>query len=107
MLIHYHADALGYDDRGSDSGGGAGGTGRHAHLCCSRVHGTSVVTAVTAQNTLGVQDVYHLPVDAVVAQMNVVFSDIEIRCVKTGMLATVEVAEAAAECFPACGSDRG
>ena len=82
---------------GSDSGGGAGVQADTRTFAALGVHGTSVVTAVTAQNTLGVQDVYHLPVDAVVAQMNVVFSDIDIRCVKTGMLATVEVAEAVAD----------
>ncbi|MGZ4892083.1 MAG: bifunctional hydroxymethylpyrimidine kinase/phosphomethylpyrimidine kinase, partial [Halobacteriota archaeon] len=82
---------------GSDSGGGAGVQADTRTFAALGVHGTSVVTAVTAQNTLGVQDVYHLPVDAVVAQMHVVFSDIDIRCVKTGMLATVEVAEAVAD----------
>jgi len=82
---------------GSDSGGGAGVQADTRTFAALGVHGTSVVTAVTAQNTLGVQDMYPLPVDVVVAQMSAVFSDIDIRCVKTGMLATVEIAEAVAD----------
>jgi hydroxymethylpyrimidine/phosphomethylpyrimidine kinase len=82
---------------GSDSGGGAGIQADARTFAALGVHGTSVITAITAQNTLGVQDVYEVPVDAVVAQMNAVFSDIDLSCVKTGMLATVEIADAVAD----------
>jgi hydroxymethylpyrimidine kinase / phosphomethylpyrimidine kinase / thiamine-phosphate diphosphorylase len=79
---------------GSDSGGGAGVQADARTFAALGVFGTSVVTAITAQNTLGVLDVYNLPADIVVAQMSAVLSDIDIRSVKTGMLATVEIAEA-------------
>ncbi|MGZ4852946.1 MAG: bifunctional hydroxymethylpyrimidine kinase/phosphomethylpyrimidine kinase [Halobacteriota archaeon] len=79
---------------GSDSGGGAGVQADARTFAALGVYGTSVITAITAQNTLGVLDVYALPVEAVNAQMNAVLSDIDIRSVKTGMLATVEIAEA-------------
>jgi hydroxymethylpyrimidine kinase / phosphomethylpyrimidine kinase / thiamine-phosphate diphosphorylase len=79
---------------GSDSGGGAGIQADARTFAALGVHGTSVVTAITAQNTLGVVDVLNVPAEVVVAQMNAVLSDIEIRYAKTGMLATVETAEA-------------
>jgi hydroxymethylpyrimidine kinase / phosphomethylpyrimidine kinase / thiamine-phosphate diphosphorylase len=79
---------------GSDSGGGAGAQADARTFAACGVFGTSVITAVTAQNTLGVLEVYDLPVRVVVAQMQAVFSDINVRCVKTGMLATAETAEA-------------
>jgi hydroxymethylpyrimidine kinase / phosphomethylpyrimidine kinase / thiamine-phosphate diphosphorylase len=79
---------------GSDSGGGAGVQADARTFAALGVFGTSVVTAITAQNTLGVLDVYNLPAEVVVAQMSAVLSDIDIRSVKTGMLATVEIADA-------------
>jgi len=79
---------------GSDSGGGAGVQADARTFAALGVFGTSVVTAITAQNTLGVLDVCNLPAEVVVAQMSAVLSDIDIRSVKTGMLATVEIAEA-------------
>jgi len=82
---------------GSDSGGGAGIQADARTFAALGVFGTSIITAITAQNTLGVLDVYNLPAELVVAQMSAVLSDIDIRCVKTGMLATVEIAEAVAD----------
>lgn len=79
---------------GSDSGGGAGVQADARTFAACGVFGTSIITAITAQNTLGVLDVYNLPVEVVVAQMEAVFSDFDVRCVKTGMLATAEIAEA-------------
>lgn len=79
---------------GSDSGGGAGVQADARTFAALGVYGASIVTAITAQNTLGVLDVYNLPAEVVVAQMSAVLSDINIRCVKTGMLATAEIAEA-------------
>ena len=79
---------------GSDSGGGAGIQADVRTFAALGVHGTSVVTAITAQNTRGVVDIFNVPPKIVVAQMNAVLSDIDIRCAKTGMLATVETAEA-------------
>lgn len=71
---------------GSDSGGGAGIQADLRTFAFHRVHGTSVLTCVTAQNTVGVTRVDALPPEAVVAQMEAVISDIGVRAVKTGML---------------------
>ena len=79
---------------GSDSGSGAGVQADARTFAALGVFGNTIVTAITAQNTLGVLDVYNLPAKVVVAQMSAVLSDIDIRSVKTGMLATVEIAEA-------------
>ena len=79
---------------GSDSGGGAGIQADVRTFAALGVHATSVVTAITAQNTLGVVDTFNVPPKIIVAQMNAVLSDIDIRCTKTGMLPTVETAEA-------------
>jgi hydroxymethylpyrimidine/phosphomethylpyrimidine kinase len=79
---------------GSDSGGGAGIQADVRTFGALGVYGASIVTAITAQNTRGVLDVYNLPAKVVIVQMNAVLSDIDIRCSKTGMLATVEIAEA-------------
>ncbi|HEX7515236.1 MAG TPA: bifunctional hydroxymethylpyrimidine kinase/phosphomethylpyrimidine kinase [archaeon] len=82
---------------GSDSGGGAGIQADVRTFAALGVHGASVVTAITAQNTLGVVDALNLPPEFVVAQINAVLSDIDIRCAKTGMLSTVETADAVVE----------
>lgn len=61
------------------------------------VHGMSVLTAVTAQNSLGVQGAWELPVEAVRAQYRSVVDDIGVQAVKTGMLASAPLVEAVAE----------
>ncbi len=73
---------------GSDSGGGAGIQADLKTMLACGVHGMSVVTAVTAQNSLGVQGYWELPAEAVQAQLTSVFSDIGVDVVKTGMLAS-------------------
>ncbi|MDD1725384.1 MAG: bifunctional hydroxymethylpyrimidine kinase/phosphomethylpyrimidine kinase [Euryarchaeota archaeon] len=87
---------------GSDSGGGAGIQADVRTFAALGVHGTSVLTAITAQNTLGVADALSLPPDVVVAQINAILSDIDIRCAKTGMLSTVETADAVIEVLSQC-----
>ncbi|MFJ6295913.1 bifunctional hydroxymethylpyrimidine kinase/phosphomethylpyrimidine kinase [Streptomyces griseoviridis] len=82
---------------GSDSGGGAGIQADLKTMLALGVHGMSVVTAVTAQNSLGVQGAWPLPVDVVRAQYRSVVDDIGVRAVKTGMLASAELVEAVAE----------
>lgn len=82
---------------GSDSGGGAGIQADLKTFTVFGVYGMSVVTAVTAQNTLGVQGVAVLPVESVMAQLEAVLSDLGADAVKTGMLATAEVVTAVAE----------
>ncbi|MDT9699781.1 bifunctional hydroxymethylpyrimidine kinase/phosphomethylpyrimidine kinase [Streptomyces sp. P17] len=82
---------------GSDSGGGAGIQADLKTMLALGVHGMSVITAVTAQNSLGVQGAWPLPVEAVRAQYRSVVDDIGVQAVKTGMLASAELVEAAAE----------
>jgi hydroxymethylpyrimidine/phosphomethylpyrimidine kinase len=81
---------------GSDSGGGAGIQADLKTMLALRTHGMSVVTAVTAQNSVGVQGVWELPVDAVVAQFRSVVDDIGVDAVKTGMLASPALVETVA-----------
>lgn len=71
---------------GSDSGGGAGIQADIKTFQEREVFGLSVLTAVTAQNTKGVQDVHPIPLENVQAQMESVFSDFDIAAIKTGML---------------------
>lgn len=82
---------------GSDSGGGAGIQADLKTMLALGVHGMSVVTAVTAQNSLGLQGAWELPVEAVRAQYRSVVDDIGVQAVKTGMLASAELVEAVAE----------
>ena len=73
---------------GSDSGGGAGIQADLKTFTTFGVYGMSVVTAVTAQNTLGVQAAHELPLDLIEAQLRGVTSDIGVDAVKTGMLSS-------------------
>ena len=81
---------------GSDSGGGAGLQADLKTMLACGVHGMSVVTAVTAQNSLGVHGVWSVPVTAVLAQYDAVVHDIGVDAVKTGMLASAELVAAVA-----------
>ncbi len=76
---------------GSDSGGGAGIQADLKTIEATGGFGTSALTAVTAQNTTGVESGYVLPVDEIEAQIDAVVSDFDVRAVKTGMLATAEI----------------
>ncbi|MCA1030838.1 bifunctional hydroxymethylpyrimidine kinase/phosphomethylpyrimidine kinase [Bacillus timonensis] len=71
---------------GSDSGGGAGIQADLKTFQELDVYGMSAITAVTAQNTLGVQGVYPLEVDAIVEQIKSVAADLRPHAIKTGML---------------------
>jgi hydroxymethylpyrimidine/phosphomethylpyrimidine kinase len=82
---------------GSDSGGGAGIQADLKTMLALGVHGMSVIAAVTAQNSLGVQGYWELPPDAVRAQLASVLSDIGVDAVKTGMLASRVLVETVAE----------
>ncbi|MCQ4084217.1 bifunctional hydroxymethylpyrimidine kinase/phosphomethylpyrimidine kinase [Streptomyces sp. RB6PN25] len=76
---------------GSDSGGGAGIQADLKTMLALGVHGMSVITAVTAQNSRGVQGVWELPAEAVRAQFRSVVDDIGVQAVKTGMLSSAEL----------------
>ena len=82
---------------GSDSCGGAGIQADLKTMQALGVYGMSVVTAVTAQNSVGVQDFWDLPPEAVRAQLESVLSDIPVQAVKTGMLASGAIVGVVAE----------
>jgi hydroxymethylpyrimidine/phosphomethylpyrimidine kinase len=82
---------------GSDSGGGAGIQADLKTMLACGVHGMSVLAAVTAQNSVGVQGYWELPVEAVVAQLDSVLGDIGVDALKTGMLASPELVHAVAQ----------
>ncbi|HSK20744.1 MAG TPA: bifunctional hydroxymethylpyrimidine kinase/phosphomethylpyrimidine kinase [Longimicrobiales bacterium] len=82
---------------GSDSGGGAGIQADLKTFHAFGVFGTSAITAITVQNTLGVTGVHAVPLDIVTAQIAAVASDLPPRAVKTGMLATRELVSAVAK----------
>lgn len=79
---------------GSDSSGGAGIQADLKTTTCLGEYGMSVITALTAQNTLGVKDVELVSVSMIQAQMDAVFQDIRPDAVKIGMIATSEIIEA-------------
>jgi len=81
---------------GSDSGGGAGIQADLKTFAAHGVYGMSAITAVTAQNTLGVVDWVALSADFVTAQIEAVAGDIPVAAVKTGMLANAAIVEAVA-----------
>jgi hydroxymethylpyrimidine/phosphomethylpyrimidine kinase len=82
---------------GSDSGGGAGIQADLKTMLALGVHGMTVVTAVTAQNSVGVQGYWELPPEAVRAQLDSVLGDIGAQAIKTGMLASAEVVRVVAD----------
>ncbi|WP_333768820.1 bifunctional hydroxymethylpyrimidine kinase/phosphomethylpyrimidine kinase [Streptomyces sp. IBSBF 2435] len=82
---------------GSDSGGGAGIQADLKTMLALGVHGMSVITAVTAQNSLGVRGSWDLPQEAVRAQFRAVVDDIGVQAVKTGMLGSAELAGTVAD----------
>ena len=81
---------------GSDSGGGAGIQADLKTMLACGVHAMSVITAVTAQNSVGVHGVWPLPVDAMLAQYDAVVDDIGVDAVKTGMLSGADLVSAVA-----------
>jgi len=78
---------------GSDSSGGAGIQADLKTFSAMGVYGASVITALTAQNTLGVQAIHEVPPDFVREQMRSVFEDLGIGAVKIGMLSRPEIIE--------------
>lgn len=106
---------------GSDSGGAAGLQADLRTFALLGVHGLTALTAVTAQNSLGVNGVHEVPADLVAAQIEAVATDIGVQAAKTGMLASAEIIAAVAERWrglglaataplvvdPVCASARG
>jgi hydroxymethylpyrimidine kinase / phosphomethylpyrimidine kinase / thiamine-phosphate diphosphorylase len=81
---------------GSDSGGGAGIQADLKTFCVLGLHGTCAITAITAQNTLGVQQVFGLGAEIVVEQLRSITDDFSIAFAKTGMLHTADIVTAVA-----------
>jgi hydroxymethylpyrimidine/phosphomethylpyrimidine kinase len=81
---------------GSDSGGGAGIQADLKTFAVLGVHGTSAITAITAQNTLGVTEIMELPASLVGAQIEAVMADIGAQAAKTGMLSSAAIIETVA-----------
>jgi hydroxymethylpyrimidine/phosphomethylpyrimidine kinase len=82
---------------GSDSGAGAGIQADLKTFAAHGVYGVSVITAVTAQNTMGVRAVQEIDAAVVTAQLDAVAEDFPIKSLKTGMLASAGIIEAVAE----------
>jgi hydroxymethylpyrimidine/phosphomethylpyrimidine kinase len=82
---------------GSDSGGGAGIQADLKTFTAFGVYGSSVITAVTAQNTVGVRAIHEIPPEIVAAQIDAVLEDIGADAAKTGMLSSAAIIEAVAD----------
>lgn len=89
-----HAPTQALTIAGSDSGGGAGIQADLKTFAMRQVFGTSVLTATTAQNTKGVFDIHHLPIEHIIAQLNAIKDDFCITACKIGMLGTSDVIRA-------------
>ncbi|HSX22652.1 MAG TPA: bifunctional hydroxymethylpyrimidine kinase/phosphomethylpyrimidine kinase [Gaiellaceae bacterium] len=81
----------------SDSGGGAGIQADLKAFAAAGAHGTSVLVALTAQNTVGVTAIHELPPEFIRAQLDAVFSDIGVDAAKTGMLFSRTIIQTVAE----------
>ena len=82
---------------GSDSGGGAGIQADLKAFAACGVHGMTAITAITAQNTVGVSAVHQIPPEVIVEQVRQVAEDIGVDAVKIGMLGDIATIEAVAE----------
>jgi hydroxymethylpyrimidine/phosphomethylpyrimidine kinase len=99
-----HTPPLALTIAGSDSGGGAGIQADLKTMLALGVHGMSVITAVTAQNSLGVQGYWELPAESVRQQFGSVVDDIGVDAVKTGMLASAVLVETVADLLTGVGA---
>lgn len=88
---------------GSDSGGGAGLQADVRTFALLGVHSLVAVTAVTVQNSLGVNGFHEIPTDIVAGQIEAVATDIGLQAAKTGMLASSEIIEAVADTWRGLG----
>jgi hydroxymethylpyrimidine/phosphomethylpyrimidine kinase len=88
---------------GSDSGGGAGIQADLKAFARCGVHGTSAITAITAQNTLGVELVTQIPRETIIAQVHAVATDMGVDAVKVGMLGDEVTIDAVVEALALVG----
>lgn len=82
---------------GSDSGGGAGIQADIKAISATGSYACSVITAVTAQNTLGVTDIFPIPLRSIEQQLDAVLTDLNVVAVKVGMLANAEIIKLVAQ----------
>src|SRR5688572_28151608 len=82
---------------GSDSGGGAGIQADIKAMSANGVFAMSVITAITAQNTEEVTEVFDLPCSIIAAQIDAVFADVDVAAVKTGRLSSASIVETVAK----------
>lgn len=82
---------------GSDSGGGAGVQADIKAMSANRVYAASVIAALTAQNTMGVTAIHDVPAEFITAQVDAVFSDLDVAAVKIGMLSQPAAIRAVAD----------
>src|SRR3954447_26417750 len=90
---------------GSDSGGGAGIQADLKAFAACGVHGTSAITAITAQNTVGVTAVHQIPPEIIEAQVRAILNDLPPRAIKLGMLGDAPTVEAVARALDAADPD--
>jgi hydroxymethylpyrimidine/phosphomethylpyrimidine kinase len=89
---------------GSDSGGGAGVQADLKTFAALGVYGTSVLTAITAQNTVAVTAVHEIPTDVIEAQIEAVVSDIGVNAMKTGMLSSSAIIQCVTDSLKGAGT---
>ncbi len=90
---------------GSDSGGGAGIQADLKAFAACGAHGMTAITALTAQNTVGISAVHPVPPEVIVAQVRAVVEDIGVDAIKIGMLGTVETIDAVARALELVPAD--
>jgi hydroxymethylpyrimidine/phosphomethylpyrimidine kinase len=91
---------------GSDSGGGAGIQADIKTVTALGGFATTAITALTAQNTMGVSSIIEVPINFLLEQIRVVLSDLGADCIKTGMLHNVQVIEAVSEAIEKDGEKK-
>ncbi len=84
---------------GSDSGGGAGIQADIKSISACACYASSAITAITAQNTLGVRDIYPIPIQILKSQIEAVLDDIGTDAIKIGMLHSAEIIQLVADCL--------
>ncbi|MEH3139131.1 MAG: bifunctional hydroxymethylpyrimidine kinase/phosphomethylpyrimidine kinase [Mycobacterium kyogaense] len=90
---------------GSDSGGGAGIQADMRTLALLGLHSLVAITAVTVQNSVGVQGFHEIPLDIIAGQIDAVVTDIGVQAAKTGMLASAEIIDTVADTWVGLGLD--
>src|SRR3954469_26015490 len=90
---------------GSDSGGGAGIQADLKAFARCGVHGMTAITALTAQNTVGVTGIHPVPPEFIIEQVRAVHEDIGVDAVKIGMLGTAEIVRAVRTALEGLGED--